>query len=438
MVTSILQEDNFSPLENRIFRLYDLIWKLALPFLKFNRRLLDGYDQRLFISSLPPPVDIWFQAASVGEAILTTDLLKQLHTGKKITVLVTTNTLQGKTLIDQAEPQILMNPCIRWIQSAFFPFDRPSIMHRAVNHIKPMLMVLLETEIWPGHIRALKKRGTPIVIINGRLSAKSLRYYRHWPSLRNRLAPSRILAMSAVDTQRFATLFGRDRVEVISNLKFDRLDFQTQTVPSSNPLNQLFVPKAKILVLGSVRQEEEDLVCKMIHRIWRVKPQTIICIFPRHEHRLHTWSSLLNKHHFGWVLRSRIEKSVTPGSIILWDTYGELVYAYGLCQAAFVGGSLAPLGGQNFIEPMANGVLPVIGPHWDNFAWVGEEVISDGLVRIASDWKQAADRLIDILSKPPKREIFRKKALDYVKARQGGMASACQLIEQYVDDSSSN
>ena len=438
MVVPILQEENFTPLENRVFRIYDLFWKLALPFLKYNQRLIHGYDQRLFVSSLPPPVDIWFQAASVGEAILTADLLKQLRSSRKIKVLVTTNTLQGKTLIDQAESEILMNPCIRWIQSAYFPFDRPSIMHRAVNHIRPILMVLLETEIWPGHIRALKKRGTPIVIINGRLSTKSLRYYRHWPSLRNRLAPSRILAMSAADAQRFAALFGRDRVEVISNLKFDRLDFQSQAVASSNPINQLFAPEAKILVLGSVRQEEEDLVCKMIHRIRSIETQTIICIFPRHAHRLHTWSSLLNKHHFPWALRSRIENSVTPGSIILWDTYGELVHAYGLSQAAFVGGSLVPLGGQNFLEPMANGVLPVIGPHWDNFAWVGEEAISDGLVRIASDWKQAADILIDILSKPPKREIFRQKVLEFVKARQGGMASACQLIEQYVDDLSSS
>ena len=436
MVTPILE--NFSPLENRVFRIYDLLWKLILPFLRHNRRLLDGYDQRLFISSLPPPVDIWFQAASVGEAILTTDLLKQLHSRKKITVLVTTNTLQGKTLLDQAEPEILLNPCIRWIQSAFFPFDRPSIMNRAVNHISPILMVLLETEIWPGHMRALKKKGTPIVIINGRLSAKSLRYYRHWPTLGNQLAPSRILAMSAADAQRFAALFGRDRVAVISNLKFDRLDFQTHAAESSNPISKLFAPEAKILVLGSIRQEEEDLVCKMIHRIRSAEPQTTICIFPRHAHRLDTWSSLLKKHHFPWAFRSCIEKSVTPGSIILWDTYGELVHAYGLSQAAFVGGSLVPLGGQNFLEPMASGVLPVIGPHWDNFAWVGDEVISDGLVRIASDWKQAADRLINILSKPPKREIFRQKALDYVRARQGGMASACQLIEKYVDELTSN
>jgi 3-deoxy-D-manno-octulosonic-acid transferase len=240
--------------------------------------------------------------------------------------------------------------------------------------------------------------------------------------------------MSAADAQRFAVMFGRDRVEVISNLKFDRLDFQTQAAAASNPLNHLFNPEAKILILGSVRQEEENLACKMIQRIRKAEPQTIICIFPRHAHRLHHWSSLLDKHHFPWTLRSCIETFVTPGSIILWDTYGELVHAYGLSQAAFVGGSLVPLGGQNFLEPMACGVLPVIGPHWDNFAWVGKEVISDGLVRLSSDWKQAADRLIDILSKPPNRKIFRQKALAYVRARQGGMASACQLIEQYIDD----
>jgi 3-deoxy-D-manno-octulosonic-acid transferase len=403
-----------------------------MPFLKYNQRLADGYSQRLLTSSLPAPTDIWIQAASVGEALLAVDLVNKLRPDREISVLLTTNTLQGKGIVDQSEPEISLNPRINRMQSTFFPFDCPSVMHRAVQLIRPKLMVLLEAELWPAHLSALKSMGTPIVIVNGRLSAKSLKRYRYWPSLWYRLAPDRVLAMSAADAQRFAVLFGQDRVDVIPNLKFDRLDFQPLTAESSNPLRHIFAPDAKILVLGSIRQEEEDSVSRMINHIRSAQPETIICLFPRHAHRLDAWSVQLNKQRNPWILRSHIDKSVDPGWVILWDTYGELVQAYEISRAAFVGGSLAPLGGQNFLEAMSSGVVPVIGPHWDNFAWVGKEVISSGLVRLATNWQQAADQLIDVLVTPPEREIFRQKAFEFIRDRQGGMAIACRLIEEYI------
>jgi len=170
----------------------------------------------------------------------------------------------------------------------------------------------------------------------------------------------------------------------------------------------------------------------MISHIRSAQPETIICLFPRHAHRLDAWSVQLNKQRNPWILRSHIDKSVDPGWVILWDTYGELVQAYEISRAAFVGGSLAPLGGQNFLEAMSSGVVPVIGPHWDNFAWVGKEVISSGLVRLATNWQQAADQLIDVLVTPPEREIFRQKAFEFIRDRQGGMAIACRLIEEYI------
>lgn len=426
-----------APLESHACRLYDLLWMVALPFLKYNQRLADGYSQRLFISSRPKKADIWIQAASVGEALLAVDLMKRVRPDRAISVLLTTNTLQGKNIFDQFEPEISLNPCIDSVQTAFFPFDQPSVMHRAVQHIRPDLMVLVEAEMWPAHLSALKKFGTPIVIVNGRLSSTSLKRYQYWSSLWYRLAPDRVLAMSAADARRFASLFGRDIVETIPNLKFDRIGFQPQTIVSSNPLRPLFEPNAKILVLGSIRHEEEDSVSRIINRIRNDMPETIICLFPRHAHRLDAWSAHLEKQHYSWTLRSHITKSVAPGSVILWDTYGELVQAYEISQAAFVGGSLAPLGGQNFIEAMASGVATVIGPHYDNFAWVGQDVISRDLVRLAADWQQAAKLLIEVLTSPPKREMKRQKALEYIRERQGGMAIACQLIENYIRNESS-
>ena len=415
MVAAASKPEMFVPHHKHAYKLYDLLWKIAIPFLKHNRRLADGFSQRLFETSRPEKADIWIQAASVGEAFLAIDLVERLRPERDVSVLLTTNTLQGKSIFERNQTAFSNNPRIKRTQTAFFPFDRPAVMRRAVQHIRPALMILLEAEIWPAHLAALKQMGTPIVVVNGRLSAKSLKRYRYFPTLWYRTAPDRILAMSAADARRFAVLFGPDRVEVIHNLKFDRLDFKPPTVESFNPLKPLFPSDSKILVLGSVRREEEVNVNRMISLVRSLCPHTVICLFPRHVQRLHTWTALLDRQGKPWTLRSRIVGAVEPGSVVLWDTFGELVYAYELCQAAFVGGSLAPLGGQNFLEAMASGVVPVIGPHWDNFAWVGKEVVTKGLIRVAADWRQAAELLAANLRETPVREKVRHAALGFVK-----------------------
>ena len=119
--------------------------------------------------------------------------------------------------------------------------------------------------------------------------------------------------------------------------------------------------------------------------------------------------------------------------MILWDTFGELTLAYELSKAAFVGGSLAPLGGQNFLEALTCGVIPVIGPSWENFAWVGREIVEQGIVRNAADWKEVADILVEAVKKSPSHEKVREAALRYVKDRQGGTTCACRLIAEFLN-----
>lgn len=141
---------------------------------------------------------------------------------------------------------------------------------------------------------------------------------------------------------------------------------------------------------------------------------------------------MLNRLQIPWILRSESKKQVPSGTVVLWDTLGELTPAYARSKAAFVGGSLAPLGGQNFLEALACGIVPVIGPSWENFAWVGREIVQKGLVRIASDWRQAADILVENMKRPQPRLQVRREILKYVKARQGGTVRACRLIEEFL------
>ena len=199
-------DNNFGKLETAGLRLYNGAWKAAIPFLSRHKRLAEGLEQRKLKKALPRS-DLWIQAASAGEAYLALSILNELKPTKALRVLVTSNTSQGKEIL------------VRWIIknqgaaknmkvcAAYFPFDRPTVMQRAVEQASPKVVVLLESEIWPGLIYALKRKGVKILIINGRINEKSVKQYLLWPSFFKSLSPDQILAVSPKDADRFGLIF---------------------------------------------------------------------------------------------------------------------------------------------------------------------------------------------------------------------------------------
>jgi 3-deoxy-D-manno-octulosonic-acid transferase len=152
-------------------------------------------------------------------------------------------------------------------------------------------------------------------------------------------------------------------------------------------------------------------------------------VFPRHIQRVKFWQEGLTHLGIRWVLRSAVSNPVSAGTVILWDIFGELMSAYRLAQSAFVGGSLAPLGGQNFLEALTSGVIPIIGPSWENFAWVGQRIIDTGLLRAAADWRQTAALILQDLDSPRPRAKVIERARQFIETRQGGTERACRAIE---------
>lgn len=414
--------------------LYNLVWNIVIPALRLNPRLADGFSQRTLQQMVLTKADLWIQAASSGESYLAWSILKKLHPHKPVTVIVTSNTRQGVDIIDRAIADITPNQRGVSACSAYFPLDKPSIMETAVKTIRPRIMVLLESEIWPGLLAALKKHGCHTVIINGRVTARSMTRYLIWPSFWRMIGPDKILGISESDVKRFATIFGKERVEVMSNIKFDNIGDITHGPETEKHLGKIIRSGTPFLVLGSTRREEEPEVEKIILDIHRRRPDTVIGLFPRHMHRITYWKNTLDRMAIPWILRSKTEKQVSDGTVILWDVFGELSSAYELSKGAFVGGSLAPLGGQNFLEPLTCGIIPVIGPSWENFAWVGQKIMEQGLVHVAADWKEVANFLVESIEKTTPREKVRKAALMYVKDRQGGTAKACSLIEKLLNE----
>jgi 3-deoxy-D-manno-octulosonic-acid transferase len=411
------------------FGFYELSWRVALPWLKLNRRLAEGYDQRAWKDALPVAADLWIQAASVGESFLALEILKNLQIEQPIKILLTANTRQGIDILDQALPELLSGRNQIQAVVRYFPFDKPSIMAAAVAGIRPKLMVLLETEIWPGLLQALKAQRCKSIIVNGRITDKSLNRYHLWPSIWQTLRPDRVLAISAADADRFGRLFGRDGVDVMANIKFDRMAPSSAVGVEHNRIKSILPAGAPFLVFASVRQEEESEVKEIVREISRKQPQAVMGFFPRHIQRLKYWQDTLTDLGKRWILRSAVSHPVSVGTIILWDTFGELMPAYRLAQAAFIGGSLAPLGGQNFLEAIISGVIPVSGPSWQNFAWVGQEIVDVGLLRIADDWRQAAALILQDLEAPRSRAEVIETAHHFFETRRGGTGKACRQIE---------
>jgi 3-deoxy-D-manno-octulosonic-acid transferase len=216
------------------------------------------------------------------------------------------------------------------------------------------------------------------------------------------------------------------------NMKFDRISFPAAPICKQKSLNHLFQLPANLVVFGSIRAEEEPLVEKIILKLLHQLPHIRIALFPRHLHRLNAWQSILDKNGLTWVFRSTITQPVLAGTTILWDTFGELAAAYALATTVFIGGSLADLGGQNFLEPLAFGVRPIIGPYWDNFLWIGQEIFSQKIVQRCPNWQTVAMALIKAFKSPVDPSKLKAQAQTYIQGRQGGAQKACALIEDML------
>jgi 3-deoxy-D-manno-octulosonic-acid transferase len=410
--------------------LYERGWPLVIPFLRRHRRLIDGFEQRLAIS-LPHPADVWIQAASAGEAYLTLELARTIQERDGASILLSTHTKQGLDILrgcfSDGAGRLKQNQ----IQVSYFPLDRPSIMRRVVEALRPSAMVLLETEIWPGHLLALKQSGCRILLLNGRLTRRSLTRYRLWPDLWRQLGPDEILAVSPLDAGRFKKLFPHSAIATMPNMKFDRVVTPDSKQPAKPVAGRL--PKGSpFVVLGSIRREEERLIVSMISALLVRIPGAVIGLFPRHQERLGAWQMMLGRIGLRWRLRSELKQTAEAGSVILWDRFGELTAAYEAAQAAFVGGSLMPLGGQNFLEPLQSGIVPVIGPHWGNFQWVGPDIVSAGLLNVAANWRQATELVAQTVENGRPRAKTRAAAGNYIDARRGGTQQASELVLKYL------
>jgi len=404
-----------------IMTIYEIMWMLALPALIFIPKLKAQWKERLLIKSTEKRhFDIWIHAASVGECYILLDVASHLERlGLKI--VATTNTEQGK--------EILSNGNIENLYARYLPFDFAPVLKKAISVWNPKLVVLIETELWPALLYTCKKRNIPVLIINGRLSEKSFTAYRKLKRLWRKISPAMIYAISEDDAQRYREIFGEKRVALMNNIKFDRIKLGD----AKSSIKSIIPKEKKIIVLGSVRKEEENDLLWVIQLILRAYPDCIIALFPRHMDRIEWWKNALREKGLNYKLRSEIKDSSWKADVLLWDKIGELSSAYAVADSVFVGGSLKPCGGQNFLEPLAFGVTPCVGPFIENFKWVGRYLFDEGLVIMVKDKKELARCLIQNAIGETDREGIKKRFQAFLASKKGGTKTAVSAILNFLN-----
>jgi 3-deoxy-D-manno-octulosonic-acid transferase len=419
---------------NIFLAFYSLAWRLVLPLLKRSPRVRLGWEQRILKNAAEGPFELWIQAASGGESLLTGMVLDSLAAffpkDKKYRILVTSGTRQGieslhKCCINQSADSIFD------ITVAYFPFDAPYLMEKAFDLFAPKLAIIVETELWPGFLINAKRKNIPVLLINGRMSEKSFGSYRFFARFFKNYGPEKVLAISSIDGQRFSRIVGPDKVSLINNIKFDRIEPRKES--KQNSIAALLPDGNSFVLLGSIRREEEKKILDTIIKLLQLRPDITIGLFPKHIERADEWLRLLAKENISAIKRSSLLCRQSHGSVIVWDVFGELAGAYELADAVFVGGSLENLGGQNFLEPLVFGIRPIIGPYWKNFAWVGREIIDCGLVQEVADENELVTGLLTALDADVSRNQVIKQVQDFFEPRKGGTQQVCRQIIDILD-----
>lgn len=423
------------------FFFYSLLWRIALPFLSKNHRLADGWRERLIPDDWLAPdfpsvsgehtVDIWLQAASGGEALLAVAVCKALDTKQPLRVLVVTWTRQGCEVIEKALPALAESHPRLKLAIRFAPFDRPDIARRAVALARPRIVALLETELWPSLMAACREQGVPVQVLNGRITASTVNFGRRFSSLMKAVSPAGVAAISENDRRGFAAIFPCP-AQTMPNIKFDLAAEMLEKPLEENS----FRAEGPVFLFASVRSGEETRLPGQLPLIFKKRPEACIIIVPRHLHRVEAWKSVLSDIGLYPLLVSEMEENFTlpQGRVLIWDRFGDLPRLYASAQAVFVGGSFGQ-GGQNFLESLAAGRIPCIGPSASNFLWAmnregrNASLEQAALLRIAHTPREVIDIMLEQSSAPLPQKDIRKAFQSWLAPRLGGSTAAADILK---------
>lgn len=369
---------------------------------------------------------VWFHGVSVGEIHVLRTLIPAFRRSRPDADIVVSSTTP--TGLIEAGRVFADLSVISW------PYDFSWSVRAALARVAPDLIVLGESELWPGLLLESQKSRIPVVVINGRLSPRSARRWRAVGMIGRQIFDR--VAAFAVQSSDYATQLQSigvpaDRISVTGSIKYDGAPTgrgEPATVALRSQLG--LSPTDTVWVVGSTQEPEEAGVLDIYRRLRQ--PGFRLIIVPRHSDRFDSVAALIQKTGLPMVRRSQLPTTVSPEAVILIDTIGELRAVWGLADIAFVGGSLdGRRGGQNMIEPAGCGAAVTFGPHTWNFRAAVEQLLAAGGAIQVADFPAllaTTQRLLD----PDNRRGVATRGQQFVLSQQGATAKTVDVLGRYL------
>ena len=401
--------------------LYSLLYTCAFIIL-FPYFLMAGLIRRRYLSSVPERLgrigissaqpSCWIHAVSVGEFLAAKPLIQRIRKDfPDLPLFLSSTTITGRKLAAEFLPEA----------SLYFPFDWRRCIRKVFRSLNPRIILVMETEIWPNFLWEAQEQKVPVVLVNGRLSDRSFSRYK----MISRFLPHFDLCLMQTrgDANRMTALgMSPEKIRLMGNLKYE---FRPATIsPELRSLISGWKGTSMLWICGSTMRGEEE----MLLDVFRKQGNGLkLMIAPRHPERFTEVTETVAK---SGLRCSRRTQGVSPDdAVLILDTIGELAACYELADLVFIGGTLAPFGGHNPIEPAYFGKAIVAGPYFANFQQMFEEFRSKKAIWITAD---LADAVQTLLSDTEQRDRMGRAAGEMIRENQGATDIVLQAMKEYL------
>ena len=378
--------------------LYALLLPLFIARLWWRGRVNPGYRQRIrerfgWLPHRPAAHGVWVHAVSVGEALAAAPYIKAMQQRyPDIPVIVTTTTPTGSEQVKRLFGSSVFH--------MFLPYDLPIFWTLFLRRIRPGLLVVMETELWPNLMAACERRQLPVMLANARLSPKSARGYAKFAALTRPMLQrlSLVAAQNASDGQRFIDLgLAQNKLEITGSVKFD-VDLPADVQRRGAALRAEWGAERKVLALASSHAGEDEQLLALYPQLQAACPDLLLLLIPRHPERFDAVSRAAKQ--AGLITRRRSAGAASEQcQVYVADTMGEMLLLLAAADLVLMGGSLIEHGGHNPIEPAALGKATLTGPHYMNFAAIVDQLVAQQALAVVTP-ETLADDLLRYLTTP--------------------------------------
>lgn len=413
---------------------------LAAPVFVFRTIREKGFGERLrqsfglwpknVLTKVAGHGCIWLHAASVGEIVAASPIVKEIRRElPEYPILISVVTESGYEMAQRIIPEA--------DGVIYFPVDLPWLSERVVRRIRPRAFLPVETELWPNFLRATRRHGIPVMMVNGRISDKSSKRYHYLGKvLKNMLAAvDKFCMQSAIDAEYITKLGAKpDRVVITGNTKYD----QTYTDVSATEKNEIYrqlglTDKRPVLLAGSTHKGEEDQLFDAFITVRQTFAAAAMVIAPRDILRAEELIKLAADKGFKAAKRTVLkDRPSTDHDVVILDTIGELGKIYSIGDIIFVGGSLIAQGGHNILEPAAHGKPIFVGPHMFNFKEIYALLSGRGACETVQTSAELADKIIAVLVNEEHKAAMSANALAIIEENRGAARKSALYLRELL------